>query len=67
MLVIGSTTTTVLVGIGAAILGVLVGGGVQLYVAHRERLADSRRAARLLFSDLWVGASAVRALREIEY
>jgi hypothetical protein len=59
--------TTALIGIGAAILGVLVGGVVQLYVAHRERVAASRRAARLLFSDLWIGASAVRSLRDIEF
>jgi hypothetical protein len=59
--------TTVLVGLGSAILGVLLGGAVQIYVAHRERDAAARRAARLLFSDLWIGASAVRSLRDIEY
>lgn len=59
--------TVALIGLGGAILGVLSGGGVQLFVAHRQRKADSRRAARLLFADLWIGSSAVRSLRDLEY
>ena len=58
--------TTARVGIGGAIVGVPLGGAVQLYVGHRERQAASRGAARLLFADLWIGASAVRSLRDIE-
>jgi hypothetical protein len=59
--------TAALIGLGGAILGVLLGGGIQLFVARRQRREQSRRAARLLFADLWLGASAVRSLRDIEY
>jgi hypothetical protein len=45
--------TTALIGLLGVIVGVLVGGGVQVGVAWMERRAESRRAVRLLFGDCY--------------
>jgi hypothetical protein len=44
------------------IVGVLLGGAVQLFVSWRERKARSRRAARLLFGDCQLAIYALNLL-----
>src|SRR5437773_1270748 len=43
--------TTALIGLLGVVVGVLLGGGVQVGVAWLERRSAARRAARLLFGD----------------
>jgi hypothetical protein len=58
---------TALIGLIGVAVGVLLGGGVQLLVAWRERVGASRRAARLLFGDHLLALAAVRSLIEVEH
>ena len=56
---------TALVGLLGIVVGVLLGGGVQLIVTWRERKNALRRAARLLYGDYWLALSAVRSVAEV--
>jgi hypothetical protein len=53
---------TAAIGLLGVVVGVLLGGGVQLLVAWQERRASSRRAARLLFGDCQLCLEAVEGL-----
>src|SRR5262249_28115886 len=44
------------------LVGILLGGGVQIAVARHERRQAAKRAARLLFGDFWLALSAVRSM-----
>ncbi len=57
-----SHVVTALLGV---IVGVLLGGGVQLFVAWRQRVWESRRAARLLFGDAWLAIVAIRSMANL--
>jgi hypothetical protein len=50
---------TATIGLLGVVVGVLLGGGVQLLVAWQERRATSKRAARLLFGDCQLCLEAV--------
>jgi hypothetical protein len=54
---------TAAIGLLGIVVGVLLGGGVQLLVAERERKAMSKRAARLLFADCQLCLDAVQWLK----
>ena len=54
---------TAIVGLLGVVVGVLLGGGVQLLVARQERKAQSKRAARLLFLDSQLCLQAVELLQ----
>jgi hypothetical protein len=54
---------TAVIGLLGVIVGVLLGGGVQLLVSWRERRAQSKRAARLLFGDCQLCLEAVEWLK----
>lgn len=54
--------TAALIGLLGAVLGVLLGGGVQVGVGWIERRAAARRAARLLFGDHLLALVAVRSM-----
>lgn len=51
--------TTALIGLLGVVVGVLLGGGVQILVAKLDRRAESKRAARLLFGDAHFAENAL--------
>jgi len=53
---------TAAIGLLGVVVGVLLGGGVQLLVSRQERKAASKRAARLLFGDCQLCLDAVHWL-----
>jgi hypothetical protein len=54
-----SKTLIALLGV---IIGVLLGGGMQIFFAWWERRQAGRRAARLLFGDHYLALSAIRSM-----
>jgi hypothetical protein len=54
--------TTALIGVGGVVIGVLLGGGVQVGVEKLNSRAATRRAARLLFGDHLLALVAVRSM-----
>src|SRR5262249_12673272 len=58
----GSVATAV-IGFSGIVVGVLLGGGVQLIVSQSDRRAASKRAARLLFGTLALAIDAVALLK----
>jgi hypothetical protein len=55
---------TAIVGLLGVVVGVLLGGGVQLLVSWWERKAQSKRAARLLWGDCQLCREAVGWLKQ---
>jgi hypothetical protein len=58
---------TALIGILGLIVGILLGGVVQVGVARYERKQSSKRAARLLFGDHYLALSAIESMGAMEF
>lgn len=50
---------TALIGLLGIVVGVLLGGGVQILVWLQQRKGESKRAARLLYGDCHLAVDAV--------
>src|SRR5262245_42490267 len=61
-LILGRRMSQVVSALLGVVVGVLLGGGVQLFVTWRQRVWESRRAARLLFGDAWLAIVALRSM-----
>lgn len=59
--------TAALVGLVGVVVGVLLGGGVQVVVARLDRRAAARSAARLLYGDHILALSAIRTMAALEF
>jgi hypothetical protein len=59
--------TAALVGLVGVVVGVLLGGGVQVVVARLDRRAAARSAARLVYGDPILALSAIRTMAALEF
>jgi hypothetical protein len=58
--------TEALFGLLGVLVGGVLGGGVQVAVAARERRQEARAAARLVFRDLWLAQDMLEAATRAE-